>query len=130
MAASTSTGGFPLADRIFFEDLRVRAIIGVNDNERTTRQDVLVGVELWTDIRAAAKSDDFADAVDYRALKKKIMAFVETSSFHLVETLAERIAQLCLDDARIERVRVRVEKPGALRFARTVGVEIERGRDA
>ncbi len=116
-------------DRVFFEGLHVRAVLGVNPEERDKRQDVLLDVELWTDIRPAAKSDDFADAVDYRALKKRILAFVETSSFHLVETLAERVAALCLEDARVARARVRVEKPGALRFARTVGVEIVRGRD-
>ena len=115
-------------DRIFFEDLRARCVLGVNESERLVKQDVLVGVELWTDVLPAAKSDDFADAVDYRALKKRVLAFVETSAFHLVETLAERVAALCLEDARVERVRVRVEKPGALRYARTVGVEIVRGR--
>lgn len=117
-----------MTDRIFFEGLQVRCILGVNDVERVHKQDVLIDVELWTDVRPAAKSDDFADAVDYRALKKRILAFVETSSFHLVETLAERVAAICLEDTRVEQARVRVEKPGALRFARTVGVEVTRGR--
>lgn len=117
-----------MGDRVFFEELRVRCILGVNEEERRNMQDVLVDVELTTDVRAAAKSDDLTDAVDYRGLKKRILAFAESSSFRLVETLAERIAQMCLEDPRVEAARVKVEKPGALRFARTVGVEVVRRR--
>lgn len=117
----------PELDRVFFRDLQVRCILGIHEPERRERQDVLVDVDLWTDVREAAKSDDVNDCVDYRALKKRILAFAEASSFHLVETLADRIAHMCLEDPRVVRARVKVEKPGALRFARTVGVEVVRG---
>ena len=115
-------------DRILISDLQVRCIIGVNDDERREKQDVLMNLALGTDLSAAGKSDRLADAVDYRALKKRILATVEGSSFFLVERLAQEVADLCLQDERVREVTVRVEKPSALRFARSVGVEITRGR--
>lgn len=117
-----------MLDRLFWEDLLVRCYIGVSDEERRERQDVLIDVDLWADLGLACRTDSFADTVDYRALKKQILREAEGSKFHLVESLAEHVAQLCLADTRVVRVRVRVQKPGALRFARTVGVEIVRER--
>lgn len=118
-----------MTDRIHIGDLHLRCVIGANDWEREVRQDVLINIELRTDTRPAAATDELADAVDYRRLTKKVIAMVESSDFHLVEALAESIASLCLGDQRVHSAVVRVEKPAALRFARTVGVEIERGRN-
>lgn len=113
-------------DRILIRDLLLRCVIGANEWERRVRQDVLLNIELTADTRPAAASDDLEDAVDYKAIAKKVIALVEDSSFFLVETMAERVAALCLEDGRVRSVKVRVEKPGALRFARSVGVEIQR----
>jgi FolB domain-containing protein len=113
-------------DRIFIRDLLVRGIVGVNPEERESRQDILVNLDLWVDVRPAAKSDDIADAVNYRSVCKRIIEHIEGSSPMLVEKLAEEIANIVLDEFGVQRVRVRIEKPGALRFAQSVGVEIDR----
>jgi D-erythro-7,8-dihydroneopterin triphosphate epimerase len=115
-------------DRILISDLLVRCIIGVNDEERRDKQDVVVNVAISTDLSKAGKSDRFEDAVDYRDIKKRIMAKVENSQFHLVEAMAEAIAGICLEQPAVTEALVRVEKPSALRFARSVGVEITRRR--
>jgi len=117
-----------MADLILIRDLLVRAIIGVNDDERASRQDVLLNLTLETDARPAAASDDIADALNYRTIAKAVIALVEGSQCHLVERLAQEVADLCLHDPRVQAVTVRVEKPGALRFARSVGIEIRRVR--
>ena len=115
-------------DRILIQDLALRCVIGVNAEERREKQDIVISITLEVDLRKAGRSDDLVDTVDYKALKKKILAVVEGSKYLLVEALAERIAALGLEDPRVERVTVLVEKPGALRFARSVGVEISRDR--
>ena len=115
-----------MSDRILIRDLLVRGIVGINADERRERQDVLVNVVMWVDTRAAAASDDIAAAVNYRSVAKRILEHVEGGAPLLVERLASEIARLVLSEFAVERVRVRVEKPGALRFARSVGVEIER----
>lgn len=117
-----------MPDHILISDLLLRAIVGINSDERVNRQDVLLNIALDCDTRLAATSDDINDAINYRTLTKQVIDLVEGSQFHLVETLVEHVAQLCLSDARVSRVSVRVEKPGALRFARSVGVEIERSQ--
>ncbi len=117
-----------VTDQILIRDLPLRTIIGINDEERRDRQDVLINIVLHADLRRAGKSDDIQDAVNYRTLVKRVIKLVEESQFYLVEKLAAEIAAICLDETRIERVQVRVEKPGALRFARSVGVEIDRTR--
>lgn len=117
-----------MTDLTFIRDLRLRAHLGITDEERRSLQDVVLNIEIEADQRKGAKSDDVNDVVDYRALNKRIIALVESSEHHLVETLAQRVAHLCLDDARIEAISVRVEKPGALRFADSVGVDIRRTR--
>ena len=117
-----------MPDRIVIKDLLLRTIIGVNDDERTNRQDVLINLVLETDTRAAARSDDLADALNYRTVTKQIIELVETSRCLLVERLAEQIARQCLTHEGVERVHVTVEKPTALRFASSVGVSIERSR--
>ncbi len=118
-----------MTDRIIITDLRVRCIIGINDEERRDRQDVLINIVLDTDTRKAGATDSFDDAVDYRAITKRILAHAEKSEYHLVEALAENVASICLDTPGVDVARVRIEKPGALRFARNVGVEIERRRE-
>ena len=113
-------------DLIEIRDLLLRTVIGINEEERRGVQDVLINVRLETDIRPAAASDDIADAVNYRTLSKSIIRMVESSQFFLVEKLAEEIAKLCLEDRRVSRVTVTVEKPGAIRLARSVGITITR----
>ena len=115
-------------DRIHIADLLVRCIVGTNPDERAKPQDVVINITLHADLRAACRSDRIEDTVDYSALKQRIVEMVEASRFFLVEALAEAISDVCLSDPRVRKARVRVEKPTALRFARTVGVEIERER--
>lgn len=116
-------------DQIHIKDLHLRTIIGINEEERRNRQDVLINIVMDADSSQAGESDDIDDAVNYRTITKRIIQLVESSQFYLVEKMAAEIAAICLDDPRVERARVTVEKPGALRFARSVGVSIERGRD-
>ena len=113
------------SDRIHIKDLLLRTIIGINDEERVKRQDVLINITLYTD-HSQAITDDIADTTNYRALTKQIIKMVEESAFFLVEKMALEITNLCLADSRIERAVVTVEKPGALRFARSVGVTVDR----
>jgi len=115
-------------DRIVIRDLLVRGIIGVNDWEREKRQDILLNLVLYQDMRAAAISDSIEDSLNYRTLTKAIIQYVENSSHHLVESLATEIARIAVVDANAAKAVVRVEKLGALRFAKSVGVEIERQR--
>ncbi len=117
-----------MMDRIRIDDLLVRCILGINDSERRDKQDVLINLTLYADMRKAGKSDRIEDSVDYRALKKRVLALAEGSQFFLEEALAEAIAELCLSQQRVQRVDVSVSKPGALRFARNVAVEITRSR--
>jgi FolB domain-containing protein len=113
-------------DRLIIRDLAMRCIIGLGDEERREKQDVLVNVSLYADFRKACLSDRVEDSVDYRTLKKNILALVESSKFYLVEALAQAVADLCLAEPQVVRAEVAVEKPSALRFARSVGVEITR----
>lgn len=113
-------------DRIYIKDLALRCIIGVYPEERRERQDVVINVTLAGDFSAAGRSDDIADAVDYKVMKKNIIKLVETSAFNLIETLAERIAAVCLEHPKVREVTVSVDKPGALRFTRSVAFEITR----
>jgi D-erythro-7,8-dihydroneopterin triphosphate epimerase len=115
-----------MTDQIEIKDLLLRTHIGVTEAERRDRQDVLINLALETDTRAAGLSDDVNDTVNYRTLNKRLIAHVEGTTFNLVEKLAEDLAALCLAEPRVWRVRVSVEKPGALRFARSVGVTIVR----
>jgi len=118
-----------MRDEIHIKDLLLRGIVGINKEEREKRQDILLDITLFADTSVAGRSDDISDAVNYRTLTKRVIRMVEASSFFLVERLAAEVVALCLADPRVEAARVRVEKPGALRFARSVGVEIERTRE-
>lgn len=117
-------------DRVHIRDLLLRCIIGVREWEREQKQNVVLNMTLHGDLRDACASDDVADTVDYVTIKKRVVQRVESSEFYLVEALAQAVADACLEDPKVRRVDVTVEKPGALRFARTVAVEITRGRPA
>ena len=106
----------------------MRCVVGVNDEERRDKQDVVVNITLAADLRPASERDDVAAALDYRAVKKRVLRVVEDSRFFLLEALAESIAAVCLESERVHEARVTVDKPGALRFARSVAVEITRSR--
>jgi len=115
-------------DKTFIKDLVVRGIIGVNDWEREKPQEILINITVFSDTRRAAESDDLADCVDYRALAKRVQAHAETAARFTVEALANDLAAICLENELVEQAIVRVEKPGAVRFAASVGVEVERAR--
>lgn len=116
------------SDKILINDLLLRGIIGLNDWEREKQQDILINLVVYLDTRTAGRTDRVEDSLNYRSLTKAIIAYVESSSHYLVEALAAAIARIAVVDFGAERVVVRVEKVGALRFARSVGVEIDRGR--
>ncbi|MGD2206448.1 MAG: dihydroneopterin aldolase [Anaerolineae bacterium] len=115
-------------DQIHIKDLLLRTIIGINPEERRDQQDVLINIILHANTHTAGASDDIRDAVNYRTITKRVITLVEESQFYLVEKMAAEIAAICLAEPRVERATVRVEKPGALRFARSVGIEIDRTR--
>lgn len=117
-------------DRIIIEDLAIRCIIGVEPKERKTRQQLLAQITLWLDIAKAARSDQLADTLDYKRLRDSILQVAETSQFRLIESLCERIASICLQQYIVRKVKVRLEKPAALRHARSVAVEVIRRRPA
>ncbi len=114
-------------DRIFLSELKVDTVIGIWEWERRIRQTVVIDLEMSADITKAAASDDVADTLNYKSVAKRVQEFVAESSFQLVETLAERIAEIIRDEFGVAWVRVRVDKPGAIRGSRAVGVLIERG---
>ena len=113
-------------DKIFIRDLARRCIIGIYPEERREKQDIVINVEMRTDLRAAGASDDLGDTVDYKSIKKAILKLVEGSKFQLIESLAERIAEIALANEKVESVVVTIDTPGALRFARASAVEITR----
>lgn len=114
-------------DIIYLKDLRIETVIGVNDWERRIKQTIVLDLELGTDIRRASASDDIAHTLDYKAVAKRIIAFVGESRFYLVETMAERIADILLQEFQVPWCRLRLNKQGAVRHVRDVGVIIERG---
>lgn len=115
-------------DKIFIRDLALRCIIGIYPEERREKQDIVINVEMHTDLRKAGRSDDLKDTVDYKSIKKAILKLVEGSAFQLIESLAERIADIALANDKVEQVIVAIDKPGALRFAKASAVEITRVR--
>lgn len=117
-----------MQDRIFIRELRVETVIGIFDWERKIRQPISFDLEFPGDIRKAAATDRIEDTLDYKTVAKRVLAFVEASHYELVETLAENVAQLILREFGVEWVRLTLNKTGALRFSRDVGVAIERTR--
>ncbi len=115
-------------DRLLINDLRARCVLGVSEEERREKQEVVVSIALVTDLHLPGRSDRFEDAVDYRAIKKQVLMAIESSQFRLVEALAQDIADICLEHPKVDEVQVTVEKPSALRFARSVAAEITRRR--
>ena len=115
-------------DKVIIKNLLARGIIGVNDWERKRAQDILINITLFTDTTHAAETDDINDCVNYSTMSKKILAHAETANRLTVEALANDLAKICLAEKGVQKVNVRVEKPGAVRFAESVGVEIERPR--
>lgn len=115
-------------DKVFIEALEIECQIGIYDWERTIRQPIVLDVEMAFDNRVPAASDDIRDTLDYKAVSKRLVQFVGDSGFGLVETLAERCAEIILDEFKVGWVGIKLSKPGAVRGARAVGVRIERGR--
>ncbi|MFH1635293.1 MAG: dihydroneopterin aldolase [Chloroflexota bacterium] len=117
-------------DKVIISDLHVRGIIGIHPWERERPQDILINIVLFADLRKAGETDDIEDCINYQTIAENLRAHAEKAKRLTVEALAADIADLCLRVNGVERVRVRVEKPDAIKFARTVGVEIERSRSA
>jgi FolB domain-containing protein len=116
-------------DIIIIKDLLIRGIIGVNDWERENPQDILVNIVISADLKAVGESDKLEHSVNYRTVSKNVIAHIEKSARFTVEALAADIANICLAESGAQKVSVRIEKPGAVRFAKSVGVEIERSRN-
>ena len=115
-----------MRDCVEIRDIQVRAILGINDWEREEPQDVLISLWIFCDTRKPGASDRIEDAINYRDVAKRVLQVGESSKFFLVERLAEEIARICVRDFGAEKVRVQVQKPGAVRHSRAVGVTIER----
>jgi dihydroneopterin aldolase len=117
-------------DKIFIHALKTEAIIGIFDWERQVKQTVLIDIEICADIRKAALTDAIADTLNYKRVAKRVLSFVESSQFHLVETLAEHIAMLILEEFGVAWVGIVLSKPGAIRSSRDVGVAVHRDRSS
>ena len=116
-------------DKVIIKNLLARGIIGIRDWERKRAQDILINITLYTDTHQAAKTDSINDCADYSTISKKVLAHAESAGRFTVEALVNDLAGLCLQETNVKRVIVRVEKPGAVRFAESVGVEIERSNE-
>jgi dihydroneopterin aldolase len=116
----------PSMDIVYVHDLRIETVIGVYDWERQVRQTIVIDIDMMADVSAAAKTDRIEDALNYKTVAKRLIAFVSSSNFYLVETLAEQVATLVINEFRVPWVRLRINKEGAVRGARDVGVIIER----
>ena len=117
-------------DKIYVEDLRVKATIGIFDWEKKIKQEVSISYEIPHDNKKAAAADVIEATTDYKSITKAIIAFIENNKFELVETFAERIAEMVIKDFNIAEIRLRVSKPGALRYSKDVGVIIERNKSS
>ena len=115
-------------DAVFINDLRIETIIGIYDWERKVKQTISLDLEMGTDIRKSAETDAIADTLNYKAVAKRLIAFVGDSEYQLVETLAEKIAEIVLSEFEVPWLKLTVHKPGAVRGSRDVGVIIERGK--
>ena len=115
-----------MTDKIFIHALKTETIVGIFDWERQVKQAVVLDIEFSADIRKAALSDSIDDTLNYKRVAKRVLGFIEESSFHLVETLAEHVAMLILEEFAVSWVRIALSKPGAIRSSRDVGVMLER----
>jgi FolB domain-containing protein len=118
-----------MMDKVIIKDLLARGIIGVHDWERNRPQNIMINITMFTDTRRAAQTDSLDDCINYSTMSKKVLAHAETVNRLTVEALANDLARICLEENGVQKVIVRVEKPGAVRFSESVGVEIERSRD-
>lgn len=116
-----------MTDIVFINDLRIETVIGIYDWERKIRQTVSLDLEMAADIARAAATDAIEDTLNYKAVAKRLIAFIGDSDFQLVETLAERCASIVLDEFDVSWLRLTLRKPGAVSGSRDVGVRIERG---
>ncbi|MBN4064787.1 dihydroneopterin aldolase [Dehalococcoides mccartyi] len=128
MTTNSSSNDSTQLDSVRIEQLELDCIIGINPWERLTKQTITIDIVMNADLSAAGKSDAIEDTINYRTVSKAVTAEVEASSYGLVEALAERVAEICLEDARTQSVEVTVRKPGAVRKASAVGVVIRRSR--
>jgi FolB domain-containing protein len=115
-------------DQVIIKDLSARGIIGINEWEREKPQEILINLVIFADLRQAGESDSIDDTVNYRTIAKRVQMQAENAQRYTVEALAADIARICLEEKGVKKVRVRVEKPGAVRFSGSVGVEIERSQ--
>ena len=125
----TQIKGFSIMDKVIIKDLLARGIIGVHDWERNRPQNIMINITMFTDTRRAAQTDSLDDCINYSTMSKKVLAHAESVNRLTVEALANDLAKICLEEQGVQKVIVRVEKPGAVRFSESVGVEIERSRD-
>ncbi len=115
-------------DIVFLHDLTIETVIGIYDWERRIKQAVILDLDMATDVKKAASSDHIDDAMDYKAVAKRLIDYVSEAQFQLVETLAERVAEIVLTEFNVKWVRLRINKKGAVRYAGDVGIIIERGK--
>ena len=116
-------------DKVFIKNLIARGIIGINDWEREKKQEICINITLFTDISQAAKEDNIDQSVNYRTIAKKVLSHTESKGYFTVEALALGIAKICFEEQKVKQVKVSVEKPGAVRFSESVGVEVIRTRE-
>lgn len=126
-SSSSSNNSTPL-DTVRIEQLVLDCVIGINPWERLTKQRITIDIEMNADLSSAGDSDAIEDTINYRTVSKAVTAEIEASSYGLVEALASRVAEICLEDKRVQSVEVTVRKPGAVRKATAVGVIIRRSK--
>lgn len=115
-------------DIVFIRELKVDTVVGIYDWERRIRQSVVLDIEMGSDIARAAKTDRIEDALDYKAVAKRVAGYVRESEFQLVETMAEKVAELVMQEFKVPWIKITLNKPGAVSGSRSVGVIIERGK--
>ena len=116
-------------DKIILTDLRIDAVIGILDWEKRNPQTISIDLEMQTDTKKASQSDSIEDALDYKAVSKRVKQFIQASQFNLIETLAENVAKIILEEFNVQWLKLRISKPFAIRDSRNVGVSIERTKD-
>ncbi|HEV2212597.1 MAG TPA: dihydroneopterin aldolase [Gammaproteobacteria bacterium] len=115
-------------DIVFIRELKVDTVVGIYDWERRIRQSVVLDIEMGSEIARAAKTDHIEDALDYKAVAKRVAGYVRESEFQLVETMAEKVAELVMQEFKVPWIKITLNKPGAVSGSRSVGVTIERGK--
>ena len=116
-------------DKIILTDLRIDAVIGIWDWEKRNPQTISIDLEMQTDTKKASQSDSIEDALDYKAVSKRVKQFIQASQFNLIETLTENVAKIILEEFDVQWLKLRISKPFAIRDSRNIGVSIERTKD-